>query len=408
MLEGSILINMRLKYLKWLDRYIGIAACLFFSALRRMVSLGGKARASECITVDDPRILIIKLWGFGSITLAFDFFTLLRAKYPKARIYAVTLKQNRAIYELTGLFDEIITIDIKKLSSFIPGLLKSLGFMARSRFDVAFDLEFTSRFSAIFTYFSRARCRLGFRYEGIYRGNLYTHTIPFDEKKKLRDSFIDLALLIADKDKPAEKLSLKISALHKESVNSILSHEGLGNCRPLIGINVNASELCLLRRWPKEYFANLTQELIKRYAAHIIFIGDRGDSGYVRSVTEGILPRSNVHDFSGKTSLSELFYLFATLDLFISNDSGPLHLAVYAGVPTISFFGPETPLIYGPDRDSDIVFYKGLACSPCIRIKNYKLTTCRNNQRCLKEIFPQEVIDAIERKQLLRQYRRKI
>jgi ADP-heptose:LPS heptosyltransferase len=82
------------------------------------------------------------------------------------------------------------------------------------------------------------------------------------------------------------------------------------------------------------------------------------------------------------------------VDLVITNDSGPLHLAVMMGTPTISFFGPESPVQYGPRGEKHTVMYKGYYCSPCLHVYNEKNSSCEDNI-CLKDISVDEVFKMV-------------
>jgi heptosyltransferase-2 len=391
---------MKIKYLRLIDKYIGTIACAMLYIFEKSLRLHFKNNLKEDSIL---KILIIKFWGFGSIILAKDAFWAIRNRYPKAYLCAFTLSENKPVYEMLGIFDEIFTVELGHILKFLNQLKKNIFLIRHNDFDIAFDLEFTSRFSAIITYLSKAKRRIGFNYRGIFRGGCFTDEIQFNEDIKLKDSFLNLVSTVIKLDHfsfiPSK---LKIKKNDCEFVDNFLQNEGLSEKDLLIGLNVNASDLCLLRRWPKEYFADLAGDLIRRYSAELIFIGKKEEAAYVKEVLKNIPFDDNLHDFTGKITLAQLAYLLGKFRLFITNDSGPLHLAVYLGVPTVSFFGPETPDIYGPQGDSHIVFYKNLDCSPCIRIKNYKQFNCLNDHRCLREIKPQEVINEIERKGILR------
>ncbi|MDD5166906.1 MAG: glycosyltransferase family 9 protein [Candidatus Omnitrophica bacterium] len=394
---------MKIRYLRWLDKHIGLTLCFILFILRapgRIFALRAKEKLDGKYI---KKILIIKFLGFGSITLAYDFFQAIRKNYPGAYLCALTLKQNAQIYEISGLFDKIIYIENKSFRGLLLNTLKMVLLLKKQHFDVAFDLEFTSRFSAIITYLVNARRRIGFAYEGVWRGNFFTDTLKFREDEKLSASYLKLATLLDDNIKAApHALKLDIKEADRNFVDELLRKAGLSGIAPLIGMNINASELSFLRRWPQEYFVLLAEELIRKYSAHIIFIGDKNDSAYVAKTIAKITFKEKIHNFAGLTSMAQLACLLSGLGLFISNDSGPLHLAVYVGTPTVSFFGPETPLIYGPEGERHIVFYKKMECSPCIRVKNYKHFHCVNNDRCLRQIKPSEVISEIQRRAILR------
>ncbi|MFA5090957.1 MAG: glycosyltransferase family 9 protein [Candidatus Omnitrophota bacterium] len=393
---------MRLHTLRWIDKYIGLFLCFVLFCFQRIIKLFDFLPYRRSLPKPVRKILIIKFWGFGSIVLALDFLQLLRRNYPLAQIYAVTLRQNRKIYEMSGLCDGIADIDIKQMPLFLFELIRLVFFIRRSAFDVAFDLEFTSRFSAFFTYLSGAKKRLGFKYSGAWRGACFTQELAFSEEKKLRHSYLDLAgLLIRNIILPDERIILRIEQAARYNIEAFLDENGLIGIYPLIGININAGELSFLRRWPREYFVVLAQELISKYNAHLIFVGSKEDAPYVYETLKMVGFPENVHSLAGRAPLPDLANLLGKLHLFISNDSGPLHLAVYLNIPTISFFGPETPLIYGPEGDMHIVFYRNNPCSPCMRVKNYKYSHCDNDQACLKGITPADVIEAIATRRVL-------
>ena len=106
-------------------------------------------------------------------------------------------------------------------------------------------------------------------------------------------------------------------------------------------------------------------------------------------------PSPNLIDLCGVIGLEQLVLLLQRSHLFIGNDSGPLHLAAAAGIPTVSFFGPETPALYGPRGGAHTVLYKGIPCSPCLNVYNSKdNSSCRNNV-CMKSIGVDEAWAAV-------------
>jgi ADP-heptose:LPS heptosyltransferase len=392
---------MKVAYLRWIDKYLGLVLSFILLAPaglnRKKIPPSGQKRID--------RILIIKLWGFGSIVLMYDFFQNIRKSFPGASLCAFTFRQNSQVFKITGIFDEIYELDITDLKrsvfSFIFQSIKVIWRLRRKSFNISFDLEFTSRLSAVVSFLINAEQRIGFYYEGIWRGNFYTKDAPFHENQKLESSLSELLKIFRFKAPIfSGSLNLKIPPEDQLFVENLLKKQLPIDVKPLVGVNINASDLCLLRRWPREYFVALIGELISNYSAHIIFIGSREDIRYVDSTLAlfSSQQRNYVHNFSGKFSVVQLACLLKKMHFFISNDSGPLHLAVYLGIPTVSFFGPETPLIYGPEGDLHTVFYRNLPCSPCIRIRKYKFATCAYGQRCLREITPEQVLNEIKRK----------
>lgn len=393
---------MKIRYLRWIDKNIGIIICYIlyvFDWLFRCFKPDGNPSLYK--DSRPAKILIMKFWGFGSIILASGAFQALRKSFPGAYICVLTLRQNEPVYEMLGMFDRIVGVQIDSLPKFLYQMNKVLLWLRDTSFDIAFDLEFTSRFSAIITYLSNAKRRIGFKYKGVWRGKCFSQTVDFREDVKLKESFMELIKTATGVNISLPPLSILVKENERHYINELLRQEGIINKDPLVGMNVNASELCLLRRWPREYFVDLAKKLIKEYSAQIIFIGNGQDVTYVKETIKEIPFKEYIHNFAGKTALMQLSHLLSKLNLFITNDSGPLHLAVHLGVPTVSFFGPETPVIYGPQGPSHIIFYNHLKCSPCIRIKNYKHYRCPHNHECLRRITPDGVFREIQRKRIL-------
>ena len=90
-------------------------------------------------------------------------------------------------------------------------------------------------------------------------------------------------------------------------------------------------------------------------------------------------------NLAGKTSLKEAIYLIAKCDLFISNDSGLMHIAGALNIPTLAIFGSTNPITTGPLGDHSVIIRKDVSCSPCLK------ETCPEDFRCMKMISVDEV-----------------
>ena len=145
-----------------------------------------------------------------------------------------------------------------------------------------------------------------------------------------------------------------------------------------------------LKRWPRENFAQLSDQLIQRYQARVIITGALKDMPLARDIAARMKHKPLI--FCGKTSLGQLAALMARVDLVIANDSGPMHIAVSQGAKVIALFGPTSVEITGPcGQGQSVVIQKDVHCLlPC-----YKLD-CRRN-RCMEAISVEEVLRAAER-----------
>ena len=125
-----------------------------------------------------------------------------------------------------------------------------------------------------------------------------------------------------------------------------------------------------------------------------LIVGGPDDKEYSDALSrdlgvDGSLER--VVNLAGRTSIRDLIDIFNFSDLFITNDSGPAHLASLTKVPGIVLFGPETPDLYLPIGGRATGFYSGLDCQPCITVFNGKRSHCADNI-CLKRITAQDII----------------
>jgi ADP-heptose:LPS heptosyltransferase len=103
-------------------------------------------------------------------------------------------------------------------------------------------------------------------------------------------------------------------------------------------------------------------------------------------------------DLTGYTAtLRELLRLFHLAALLVTNDGGPGHFAAVTPVPILSFFGPETPTLYGPLSPRALTLFRRLPCAPCLSAYNHRRTPCDGDNQCLKQVPVTEALDAARR-----------
>ncbi len=162
-----------------------------------------------------------------------------------------------------------------------------------------------------------------------------------------------------------------------------------------IGINPGATYGSAKRWYPKE-FAKTASELSKKYGFKVIIFGGPNEIDMAREIEEN-LDTKNYINLAGKTTVSELIEKIAGVDLFVTNDSGPMHIAAAYQIPTIAIFGPtnykETSAWMNP---KGIVLSKDLECSPCM-----KRVCPLKHHNCMRKITHKDVLAMIEYHQLL-------
>ena len=142
------------------------------------------------------------------------------------------------------------------------------------------------------------------------------------------------------------------------------------------------------KRWPKEKFALLADRLIQEYSASIILLGGQEEKELAEEIK--FLMKNNPFVFTGKTTLAQTASLIKKCSLFVSNDSGLLHVATAVNTPTVGIFGPTDPARTGPYSNSSVV-RKDLSCSPCYTGKPVRC----NSLDCIHQISIDDVFTKI-------------
>lgn len=384
---------MNMKHMKQLDHYAGIPLCLLLDLFHKISAI---FPAKKSIT--PPRkILLMKFFGMGSILLASPMLRGLRERYPDAEIGFLTFASNRSIVERLHLVDHIYSLSTASLTGFALDVVRQLWRIRRDGYDVTIDLEFFSKFSTIMTYLSGSGVRIGYFLRQLWRGDLLTEQIYYNHYRHITEV---IAALVAPLDVRITDHTIQRPAFsdgERARATDLLASCGIGADDLVIGFNVNVSDLSLERRWPKENFQQLATLILRELDARLLFIGGGGEAGYVAEVLAPFSGNHRVINLSGQTSLGELMAVMTRFSLLITNDSGPLHLAAALNVPTVSFFGPETPVLYGPKGEDALVFHEALYCSPCLNVFNVKTAPCAGKNLCLQAISVSAVFDGIRR-----------
>ena len=383
-----MVLSLRMKHMKRIDLWVGNILCGSIAIYDKIISLIFKKMGPEKIN----RILIIKFWGFGNLLMTMPLIRAIKEKFPKAEINFLTLTNNKGILETLPHIKGIIYFRPKKA---IADFMRILLVIRKERFDTIIDLEQFLRLSAILTYLSGASNRIGFRKKNEVRHLLYNKPVLYNDRQHTVKTFCDLAKSIGAETENFEPLPIEIGIKDKEAVERFLAENNIDKNSMLIGMHIGSGENAAeVRQWPKENFAKLADMLASR-KAKIIFTGSKSE---VPIINETISLMSNKPlNAAGNLNLPQLAYLAEKCSLFVSNDTGPVHLAAAVKTRTVSFYGPNTPFLYGPVWGDNDVFYKNLPCSPCITNYNAKSTKCKDPV-CITGIKVQDVYNLIDRR----------
>ncbi|MEW6002416.1 MAG: lipopolysaccharide heptosyltransferase II, partial [Nitrospirota bacterium] len=163
--------------------------------------------------------------------------------------------------------------------------------------------------------------------------------------------------------------------------------KGLG--RPILGINPGAT-YGSAKRWFPERFSEISNWFIKDTKGSVVIFAGKNEVDIAEEIDKNI-PENKLL-LAGRTSLRELISLISECDVFVTNDSGPMHIAYAVRTPLVAIFGSTDPALTGPAGSGNAVLTSGLSCSPCFD------RTCKtNDMRCMYAITPDDVYHSIKR-----------
>jgi lipopolysaccharide heptosyltransferase II len=334
----------------------------------------------------DKRILIFNVNWLGDVLFSTATIRNIRRNFPGSFIACVIPSRCYPVLKGNPNLDEIIIFDEDDRHK---SIFERFNFI-RSLKEKDFDLVFLLHRS-----FSRALiCRLA----GIpKRIGHYTKKRSFLLTQKImpppRDSLhrIDYYLDII------EHAGLKVEDRYTEfyfseedtrSVRDFLSKNSVSDKDFLVAINPGGNWLS--KRWPKEYWAELADKLIEKFQAKVVITGGHND----HNLAEQIKARMKFKPIIACAvfNIKQLGALAKMASLFITADTGPMHIANSVGAKKIiALFGPTSPEITGPcPLNNAVILQKDVGCViPCYNLK------CKDN-RCMKSITPDDVIKAVK------------
>ncbi len=383
-----------------IDRYLGVPICWLLSGVNRIIS-------NDPDGVPPKRIVIILLSEMGSLVLAQPMFMRLKEQYPDATLHMLMFAKNREVLDLLDVMprENVITLDDSSAKSLIKDSIKAILTMRKLKIDAAIDCELFARISSIFSYLSGATFRVGFHrhtQEGLYRGNFMNRAITYNPYRHLTQQFLSLAAALESDTTPTNKL-LPEPYTGKTPVLEFPDEELLQTTRELHNFypTIKDKKLVLIypsggilpiRAWPLQHYCELAKKLLAEgYAVGVI--GLKSDRAIAQHVVEYCKDTACVNLAGYTRSVRHLLAVFHRASLLVTNDGGPGQFAALTPkLPTIIFFGPETPALYKSLGNNSYCFYRGLPCSPCLTAYNHRSSPCDGDNQCLKQISPQQVL----------------
>ncbi|MFA5499528.1 MAG: glycosyltransferase family 9 protein [Candidatus Omnitrophota bacterium] len=329
-------------------------------------------------------ILLVFPYGIGNTVLANGALRSIKKRYPDSELTAIYMQQpTREILEILGGFKDLIYYDVSERNKDDSRHIKEL---SDKKFDVAinFFAQGSYRFNRVLMY-AKVPIRIGFQLPeefGGFKSVLYlSHYVKYDSG--ISEFKNDLNLL--------NVLNIPLENTISFSLNKY-KHAG-GNNVKRVGIHVGKKNP-LKPGWPVEKFADVVMLLKKRYDADIFIFGGKEE----KDVSDCFEDKAGniIVNLIGKEKLESTIDYIHSMDVFITNDTGLMHIAAAQDIPVIAIFGPTDKIKNSPimkDNRKFKLISKNLDCQPCY--PNLFAIKCKGRLDCVNSISVEDVIGAI-------------
>ena len=345
------------------------------------------------------KILIMEAGGIGDIVMSTPALRALRERFSDSEIVLLTVPRTAQAINVEHYANRILCFKQESFSkgptkSFYKQILSNLRLLwdlRKERFDMMIDMEAIESWkSSLMRYFFYksigARRRVGRNSDGT--GFFLDVKVKDDLYGKVHE--VDRKLLIASTlgaETKNTKQEFSISREDKEFINNWLADSGIDDDRKIVAMQPGA--FVPSREWKSEGFVEIGRRLFQQYKAQIIITGGKNDNvAYkINDELKDIKPI-----LAAGLSLGEFGALLERVHLFISNDTGPAHIADALNIPYVVLFGPENFYRYGPygsKPNNRLVTGMKVSCSPCLK------HTCRTHE-CMESITTDMVWEGVE------------
>lgn len=366
--------------------------------------------------MNPKRILIRSTNWIGDAIMTTPAVHTIRKNFPDAEITMLAVPWVADIFRLSPDVDKVWVYDKKEMyAGKIKGVIKLAAHLLQYGFDAAillqnaFEAAFIARLAGI-------PVRAGYKRDG--RGLLLTHGVELTDEIRSRHQVYCYQMLLAglglEPGPDVLRLPLpdELTGWARGYIECLKGQGGFSSpggqpmpekqaspenmgFMPVIGFNPGAA-YGPAKRWPAEKFGQLAALIAHHYGESgclILVFGTGDDTEAAHAIKEfSIRTPFHVVDMTAKTTLPQVMALIRCCHVFVTNDSGLMHVAAALETPTIAIFGSTDHIATGPFSRKAVVIRKEMECSPCLQ------SQCpQKHLRCLEEISSQEVYAEVAR-----------
>ncbi len=332
-------------------------------------------------------IVVIDLRYIGDCIFLIPLIRNLKANLHDAKITAVVNEGGESLLRLIPEIHKVIAVKRKEIKGRL-GVIKFLHLLMdirRRNFDTAIVVPHSDR-PTIIAFVSGAKIRIGFLSDSWWRNTLLTHKLKYDSENNPHlieynlQILTDLGLKIFDNslsiqvpDQHVIAISRKYTILQKKDKKSIIIHPGARG---------------FLRQWGADKFAQVINAISEKY--RIYLIGGPSEDNIVKEIHKKLTRQPAI--ISTELNLVEFASLCSLSDLFIGNDSAPIHIAAATGIFVVGLYGPTLPKFCKPWTERSLLFDTSrLPCRQCEQDKCLSPII----KACIDEIKPEQVIEGV-------------
>jgi len=361
-----------------------------------LLAVAPLARSSHVRLASPRRIVCLRLERIGDLLMTIPAIVDLKDALPSASIDLVVGRWNRDVASVIPGIDRVETLDASWLSRDAGGrgtmsLVREARQWRSRRYDLAINFEPDIRGNIVLAAIGAA-WTAGFVSGG--GSALLDTALDYDATIHTSDNARALVRAVASVAPFVERASrtspLAIPAANRDEAARLLAR--FNGARP-IGIHVSAGRA--IKQWPETRFREVAEHLVRDRNAAIVLTGAASDRAQVE-IVRAALPSARVLDLSDGVNLLTAAAVLERINLLVTGDTGPMHLAYAVGTPVVAVFGPSDPLRYAPRGLHDRVVRVDLPCSPCNRIRVPPARCTGHTPDCLAGVEVSAVLRAID------------
>ena len=333
------------------------------------------------------KILIRSANWVGDAVMSLPALGSVRQSYPRAGIFILAKPWVADLFKGRPDIDRVVLYQSPGIHEGFRGKWRLARELRLDKFDLAVHLP-NSFESALLSFLAGIPRRAGYNTDG--RGVLLTHRVPLNGEVKRRHQVEYYLYLLRSLgfQTTGGIPALDVSPRLLEEAEQILESLGVGKNDPLIGLSPG-TKYGSAKEWFPERYGELVDRISREMRARILILGSPGDRLVALQISQKAGPAAI--DLTGKTTLAQAIGLISRCRLFITNDSGLMHVASALGIPLVAIFGSTDPLRTGPLSKNSRVLYKSIPCAPCLK------TECREDRKCMGLITVDEVYEEVKK-----------